>query len=425
MDVLSVKSAALGVAAGLLLTIRTRKQRRARTRSAMKAAARPHVLVTGGAGYIGSHTVLELVNAGYDVTVVDNLANSSEEALRRVGELTGRPEAIAFVNVDLLDRGALRKVFADNAAAAAGGGADPAARAVGRFESCIHFAGLKSVGESTREPLRYYHNNITGTLVLLELMREFGVRKIVFSSSATVYGDAPSPLDEASTVGLGITNPYGQTKFMLERVLMDLARAERAWGVVLLRYFNPIGAHPSGRIGEDPCGIPNNLMPYVLQVAVGRREKLTVFGGDYDTRDGTGERDYIHVVDLARGHLAALGKLQGTGGGGAAAADGGDGDDGGDGSESGTGCFVYNLGTGKPTSVLEMVAATRKASGKPVPYVVGARRPGDVPVCYALPTRAQRELGWVASKTIDDCVADGWRWQQGNPKGYGGAGEDC
>ena len=336
-----------------------------------------HVLVTGGAGYIGSHTCLELLDAGYRVTVIDNLANASREALRRVEELTGR--SLAFCQVDLLDQEATEAVFADNP----------------DVEAVIHFAGLKAVGESVAMPLRYYHNNITGTLHLCRAMERHGVRSIVFSSSATVYGDPASvPITEDFPLR-ACTNPYGRTKAMIEDILRDLHRADSTWNVALLRYFNPVGAHPSGRIGEDPNGIPNNLMPYIAQVAVGRLEELAVFGNDYPTPDGTGVRDYIHVVDLALGHLRALEKL-----------------------DQEPGVVTYNLGTGRGYSVLEMVRAFAKASGRPIPYRIAPRREGDIAQCWADPSLAERELGWRASRGLDEMCADTWRWQSNNPDGY-------
>lgn len=339
---------------------------------------RQSCLVTGGAGFIGSHTCLELLAAGHDVTVVDNLDNSSEESLRRVQALTGR--APDFHRVDLRDAPALRAVFAGR-----------------RFDAVIHFAGLKAVGESGRIPVRYYDNNITGTLELLKAMEEHGCRRLVFSSSATVYGD-PARVPITEDFPLTATNPYGRTKLFIEEILRDLCAADPRWTCVLLRYFNPIGAHPSGRIGEDPRGLPNNLMPYVMQVAVGRLAELSVYGNDYPTPDGTGVRDYIHVVDLALGHLAALDRLDGL-----------------------QGCVPVNLGTGRGYSVLEMVAAAAKASGRPVPYRVVARRPGDVATCFADPARASQLLGWQARRGIDEMCADHWRWQSTNPDGYGAA----
>jgi len=335
------------------------------------------VLVTGGAGYIGSHTCLELLAAGWRVTVVDNLDNSSEESLRRVAELAGR--GVDFHRVDIGDGPALRGVFA---------GAS--------FDAVVHFAGLKAVGESSRIPLRYYENNIGGTLELLAAMQEHGCRNLVFSSSATVYGE-PATVPITEDFPLSATNPYGRTKLFIEEILRDQCAADPRWTCVLLRYFNPIGAHPSGRIGEDPQDIPNNLMPYVMQVAVGKLDELSVFGDDYDTPDGTGVRDYIHVVDLALGHLAALDRLAGF-----------------------SGCVPVNLGTGRGYSVLEMVKAAEKASGRPVPYRIVARRPGDIGTCYADPSRAADLLGWRATRGIDEMCADHWRWQSRNPDGYRG-----
>jgi UDP-glucose 4-epimerase len=335
------------------------------------------VLVTGGAGYIGSHTALELLRAGHDVVVVDNLINSHEKALRRVEELAGRP--LTFHRVDLLDRPALEAVFA-----------------AGPVDAVIHFAGLKSVGESVREPLRYFHNNVTGTLILLETMAAAGVRDIVFSSSATVYGD-PARVPVREDFPLSAENPYGRTKLMIEDILRDLHRADPAWSIAILRYFNPIGAHPSGRLGEDPNGIPNNLVPYIAQVAVGRLPLLRVYGGDYPTPDGTGIRDYIHVMDLAEGHLRALEKLAGK-----------------------PGVVSYNLGTGRGYSVLEVVRAFEQASGRTIPVEIVERRPGDAAVSYADPDLAARELGWQAARDLEAMVADHWRWQSMNPEGYRG-----
>lgn len=334
-----------------------------------------NVLVTGGAGYIGSHTVLELLNAGHDVCVVDNLSNASEESLRRVTELTGK--AVDFRKVDILDKASLTEVVK-------GAG----------FDSVIHFAALKAVGESVSQPLRYYQNNITGTLVLCEVMQEQGVKNIVFSSSATVYGD-PHTVPITEDFPLQATNPYGRTKLMMEYILTDLSVADPTFSVALLRYFNPIGAHESGRIGEDPAGIPNNLLPFVAQVAVGRREKVSVFGDDYPTPDGTGVRDYIHVVDLAIGHLKALEKLAAS-----------------------PGVLTCNLGTGRGYSVLEVMKAFEDASGKPVPYEVVARRPGDIAECYADPAYALETLGWKAERGIQEMCVDAWRWQSQNPNGY-------
>ncbi len=339
--------------------------------------AEMHILVTGGAGYIGSHTCLELLQAGHQVTVVDNLCNAKEESLRRVMELSGR--SLAFHQVDLRDKPALEAVFV--------GRCD-------RFSAVIHFAGLKAVGESVSEPLRYYQNNLTGTLVLCEVMAAHGVKNIVFSSSATVYGD-PASVPITEEFPLSCTNPYGRTKLMTEEILRDLHAADPGWNVILLRYFNPVGAHKSGRIGEDPRGIPNNLMPYVAQVAVGRRPHLNVFGGDYPTPDGTGVRDYIHVVDLARGHVAALGRLQKM-----------------------AGVQTWNLGTGRGVSVLDMVRAFEAASGRAIPYRIVERRAGDVAQCWADPSCAARDLGWRAEYDLPRMCEDAWRWQQGNPEGY-------
>ena len=334
-----------------------------------------NVLVTGGAGYIGSHACVELLDAGHDVVVVDNLVNSKEEALRRVQELTGK--TLAFHHVDLLDREGLAAVFAAHA-----------------IDAVIHFAGLKAVGESVALPLRYYHNNITGTLNLLEEMRAHGVTTLVFSSSATVYGE-PETVPITEEFPLSATNPYGWTKFMIEQILRDLAVAEPEWRIALLRYFNPVGAHASGRIGEDPNGIPNNLFPYITQVAVGKRARLNVYGGDYPTPDGTGVRDYIHVVDLAIGHLKALEYLGGT-----------------------TGAHAFNLGTGRGYSVLEIIVAFEQASGRKLPYAIVERRPGDVPISFANSEKAAKELGWGADKDIARMCADAWRWQLQNPDGY-------
>ena len=334
------------------------------------------ILVTGGAGYIGSHTCVELLNAGYEVVVLDNLYNSSEEAVRRVEEITGKK--VAFYNADLLDRPAVEKVFEKE-----------------NIDSVIHFAGLKAVGESVAKPLEYYHNNITGTLILCDVMRNHGVKNIIFSSSATVYGDpAFIPITEECPKGK-ITNPYGQTKGMLEQILTDLHVADPEWNVVLLRYFNPIGAHKSGKIGEDPKGIPNNLVPFIAQVAVGKRDCLGVFGNDYPTHDGTGVRDYIHVVDLAIGHVKALKKI-----------------------EEKAGVKIYNLGTGNGYSVLDVVKAYEKACGKPIKYEIKDRRPGDIATCYADASKAKEELGWTAERGIEEMCEDSWRWQSMNPDGY-------
>lgn len=334
------------------------------------------ILVTGGAGYIGSHTCVELLNEGHEVVVVDNLCNSSEESLKRVQKITGKQ--IVFYQVDLLDREKMEEIFSKE-----------------KVDAVIHFAGLKAVGESVAKPLEYYHNNITGTLVLCDVMRNHGVKNIIFSSSATVYGNpAFIPITEACPKGQ-ITNPYGHTKGMLEQILTDFNTADPEWNIVLLRYFNPIGAHKSGTIGEDPKGIPNNLVPYITQVAVGKLERLNVFGNDYDTPDGTGVRDYIHVVDLARGHVKALKKMADKGG-----------------------VSIYNLGTGNGYSVLEMVKAFSKACGKEIPYIIRERRPGDIGTCYADPTKAKEELGWVAERGLEEMCEDSWRWQSSNPNGY-------
>ena len=334
------------------------------------------ILCTGGAGYIGSHTCVELLNEGYDVVVLDNLSNSSEESLRRVEQITGK--SVRFYKADILDVDALNKVFdAEN------------------IDAVIHFAGLKAVGESVEKPLLYYQNNIAGTVNLCNVMSAHGVKNIIFSSSATVYGDpAFIPITEECPKG-SPTNPYGWSKSMLEQILMDVQTSDPEWNVVLLRYFNPIGAHESGLIGEDPKGIPNNLVPYIAQVAVGKRAALGVFGNDYDTPDGTGVRDYIHVVDLARGHVKALAKL-----------------------EPGTGVSIYNLGTGNGYSVLEVLHAYEAACGKELPYEIKPRRAGDIATCYCQATKALNELGWKAEKTIADMCADSWRWQSNNPDGY-------
>lgn len=334
------------------------------------------ILVTGGAGYIGSHTVVELQQAGYDVVVIDNLSNSSRKSLDRVSEITGKK--VTFYLADILDRDALENIFKRES-----------------IDSCIHFAGLKSVGESVSKPWEYYNNNITGTLVLLDVMRSHGVKNIIFSSSATVYGDpAIIPITEECPKGQ-CTNPYGWTKSMLEQIFMDMYRADPEWNIVLLRYFNPIGAHKSGLIGENPNGIPNNLMPYITQVAVGKREELNVFGDDYDTHDGTGVRDYIHVVDLARGHVKALSKI-----------------------ENNAGLNIYNLGTGHGYSVLDIVHNFEEATGVHIPYKIVSRRPGDIATCYSDATKANRELGWQAEYDIKDMCADSWRWQKMNPNGF-------
>ena len=335
------------------------------------------ILVTGGAGYIGSHTVVELQGAGYDVVVVDNLSNSSRKSLERVEEITGKP--VKFYEDDIRDRDALERIFANE-----------------DIDSCIHFAGLKAVGESVSMPWEYYNNNITGTLTLVDVMRRHNVKNIIFSSSATVYGTPEFvPITEDCPKGK-CTNPYGWTKSMLEQILTDIQFADKDWNVVLLRYFNPIGAHKSGLIGENPTGIPNNLMPYVTQVAIGKRDHLNVFGNDYDTHDGTGVRDYIHVVDLAKGHVKALKKI-----------------------EDGSGLSIYNLGTGVGYSVLDIVKNFEEATGVKVPYVITARRPGDIATCYADPTKAAVELDWRAENGIREMCEDSWRWQSMNPDGYG------
>lgn len=334
------------------------------------------VLVTGGAGYIGSHTCVELLDKGYDVIVIDNLSNSSEKALKRVEEITGKK--LTFYNADLLDREAVENIFKN-----------------GNIDSVIHFAALKAVGESVSKPLEYYYNNITGTLVLCDVMRKFGVKKLVFSSSATVYGN-PETVPIRENFPLSATNPYGRTKIMIEQILQDIYAADNTWSIALLRYFNPVGAHKSGLIGEDPRGIPNNLVPYITQVAVGKLDCLRIFGNDYDTPDGTGVRDYIHVVDLAKGHIKALEKLNDS-----------------------TGLLIYNLGTGRGYSVLEMVKAFEKVCGKPIKYKIADRRPGDIATCYADPTKAKEELGWVAEKDLQEMCEDSWRWQKNNPDGYG------
>lgn len=335
------------------------------------------ILVTGGAGYIGSHTCVELLNAGYDVVVVDNLCNSCRESMERVMEITGK--RLTFYEADLLDRDVIDQIFDEEI-----------------IDAVIHFAGLKAVGESVGKPLEYYHNNITGTLVLCDVMRDHGVKSIVFSSSATVYGDpAFIPITEECPKG-EITNPYGQTKGMLEQILTDLHTADPEWKVMLLRYFNPIGAHKSGRIGENPKGIPNNLLPYITQVAVGKLECLGVFGSDYDTPDGTCVRDYIHVVDLADGHVKALKKMADNEGG----------------------VWIYNLGTGTGYSVLDVIHAFEEANGLKIPYVMKDRRPGDIPQCYADPLKAEKELGWKAERNLKDMCRDSWNWQKNNPEGY-------
>ena len=333
------------------------------------------ILVTGGAGYIGSHTLIELINNNFEVVVIDNLANSSRESLRRVEQITGHE--IPFIEADVRDQSVLDDIFTTYS-----------------IDSVIHFAGLKAVGESVAKPLEYYDNNLVSTLALLEAMREHNVKQLVFSSSATVYG-SPSelPLRETSTVGVGLTNPYGKTKYMIEQIIQDYCAADPTFEATILRYFNPIGAHQSGQIGEDPNGIPNNLLPYVAQVAVGKLQSVGVFGDDYDTPDGTGVRDYIHVVDLARGHVAALQHMK-------------------------AGANVYNLGTGSGTSVLEIIKAFSKACGRDLPYEIKPRRAGDIAACYADCSKAERELGWRAELSIEQACADSWRWQSQNPNGF-------
>ncbi len=334
------------------------------------------ILVTGGAGFIGSHTVIELQKNGHEVVVADNLCNASEKSLERVEQITGRK--VPFYKADIRHAEEMNRIFEEHS-----------------FDCCIHFAGLKAVGESVEKPLEYYDNNITGTLVLLDVMRKHGCKNIIFSSSATVYGDpAIIPITEECPKGQ-CTNPYGQTKSMIEQIMTDMQKADPQWNVVLLRYFNPIGAHPSGLIGEDPNGIPNNLMPYITQVAVGKRERLGVFGNDYDTPDGTGVRDYIHVVDLATGHVKALQAI-----------------------EKNCGLEIYNLGTGKGYSVLDVVHAFEAANGRKIPYVIQPRRAGDIAACYSDPSKAERELGWKAQYTIQDMCRDSWNWQKNNPNGF-------
>jgi UDP-glucose 4-epimerase len=333
------------------------------------------ILVTGGAGYIGSHTCVELLNAGYEIIIADHLSNSHITAIHRLQELTGK--SLTFFNIDLLDRNSLEPIFVNH-----------------RIDAVIHFAAYKAVGESIAIPLRYYQNNITSTLILCQVMEKFKVKKLVFSSSATVYSptEAGAISEEAP---LGATNPYGRTKLMIEQILRDLHIADKDWSIALLRYFNPVGAHSSGRIGEDPSNVPNNLVPYITQVAIGKLKSLRVFGNDYPTPDGTGIRDYIHVVDLARGHIKAIDKVLST-----------------------TGVEAYNLGTGRGYSVLEMVNAFRNVSGRNIPYTIVERRPGDVAVCYANPSKAKKELNWTAEKGLEEMCTDAWRWQINNPIGY-------
>ena len=334
------------------------------------------ILVTGGAGYIGSHTCVELLNAGYEIIILDNFYNSKRESLRRIKELSGKD--FKFYECDIRDRKGLDKIFENE-----------------KVDAVIHFAGLKAVGESCVKPLEYYDNNVGGTVTLCQAMRDHGVKKMVFSSSATVYGmNNVSPLNEDMPVG-GTTNPYGTTKYMIELILQDLYKADNEWGITLLRYFNPIGAHKSGRIGEDPNGLPNNLMPYVSQVAIGKLPYLNVFGNDYDTPDGTGVRDYIHVVDLALGHVKAVEKILGE-----------------------KALRIYNLGTGTGYSVLDIVEAFKKASGVDVPYKIVDRRPGDIATCYSDPSKALKELGWKAERGIEEMCEDTWRWQKNNPNGF-------
>ncbi|MFC1494102.1 UDP-glucose 4-epimerase GalE [Thermodesulfobacteriota bacterium] len=333
------------------------------------------ILVTGGAGYIGSHTIIELLNADHEVIAVDNLSNSKEESLNRVQQITGKD--VLFFKVDIQDNRSLCDIFRDNP-----------------VDAVIHFAGLKAVGESVVKPLEYYRNNVNGTLSLIEAMRDNNIKKIVFSSSCTVYGD-PRKVPITEDFPLSATNPYGRSKLIIEEMLRDTYRSDESWDIILLRYFNPVGAHPSGMIGEDPNGIPNNLLPYISQVAVGKLECIPVFGDDYPTKDGTGIRDYIHVVDLAIGHLKALDKIK-----------------------TKTGVAAYNLGTGMGYSVLEMIEAFKEASGKDIPYQITDRRPGDIAVTYADPTLAQNELNWTAEKGINEMCADTWNWQSRNPNGY-------
>lgn len=335
------------------------------------------ILVTGGAGFIGSHTSIELLNAGYDVIILDNFYNSNSESISRIKELSGKN--IKFYNDDVRDRNALNKIFSEN-----------------NIDAVIHFAAMKAVGESCVKPLEYYDNNLSSTIILCEAMRDAGCKKIVFSSSATVYGmNNPSPLKEDMPIGKS-TNPYGTTKIMIEQILTDLYKADNTWDISLLRYFNPIGAHESGRIGENPNGIPNNLMPYITQVAIGKLKCLSVFGNDYDTHDGTGVRDYIHVVDLALGHVKAMEKLL----------------------KSKGGINIYNLGTGKGYSVLDIVKAFEKASGKKINYKIVERRSGDIATCYSDPSKAKKELGWEAQRDLEKMCEDSWRWQKNNPEGF-------
>ncbi|MBR6737004.1 MAG: UDP-glucose 4-epimerase GalE [Clostridia bacterium] len=333
------------------------------------------ILVTGGAGYIGSHTVIELIKSGYDVVIIDNLSNSKYEAVKRVEKIVNK--TIPFVEADILDKDALRKIFTDY-----------------KIDAVINFAGYKAVGESVQKPIEYYHNNIGGLIALVEVMREFNCKNLVFSSSATVYGD-PASVPIREDFPLSTTNPYGSTKLFIEYILKDLYKSDKDWNIAILRYFNPVGAHESGTIGEDPNGIPNNLCPYITKVAIGKLPKLNVFGGDYPTKDGTGVRDFIHVVDLAVGHVLSVNKLLEK-----------------------SGLFIVNLGTGTGYSVLEMVNAFSKAFGKDIPYVITDRRPGDIAECYADPSHAYELLGFKATKTLDDMCQDALRWQLNNPNGY-------
>lgn len=335
-----------------------------------------NILVTGGAGYIGSHTCVELLNAGYDVVIIDNLYNSNQKAVDRIEEITGKK--VKFYPDDMMDRAAVKRVFDEN-----------------KIDAVIHFAGLKAVGESVHKPIEYYRTNIGSTLNLTDEMRAHGCKNIIFSSSATVYGDpAEIPITENCPKGT-CTNPYGWTKWMQEQILTDIHTADPEWNVILLRYFNPIGAHKSGLIGEDPKGIPNNLLPYVAQVAIGKLPEINVFGNDYDTPDGTGVRDYIHVVDLARGHVKAIERFAKK-----------------------DGVFICNLGTGHGYSVLDVIHAFEKACGKELPYVIRERRPGDIATCYSSPAKAEKELGWTAEFDLEDMCRDSWNWQQKNPNGY-------
>ena len=333
------------------------------------------ILITGGAGYIGSHTCVELLSKDYDIIVVDNLSNSSSESLKRVEEITGKKPV--FYKINILEKKELSTVFKNHT-----------------IDTVIHFAGLKAVGESTEIPLEYYHNNITGTLTLLQVMKEYNVKNIVFSSSATVYGD-PATLPITEDFPTTTTNPYGSTKLFIEEILKDLYKSDNSWNIALLRYFNPVGAHASGKIGEDPNDIPNNLMPYISQVAIGKLKELSVFGNDYSTHDGTGVRDYIHVVDLAKGHIAAISKL-----------------------DTAPGLVIYNLGTGQGYSVLELANAFEKITGKTIPYKIVQRRPGDIAACYANPKKAEKELNWKTQFSINEIVRDTWNWQSNNPNGY-------